>query len=86
MARDLIDLFGFKMFAGCFPLPLPAESGGDPEAPDPELIADFKTGGEDSLGVARLYGGLGMFSGLSACIWKQMVSRSCFSVQNERVW
>jgi len=50
----LIDLFAFKMFTGCFPLPLPAGSGGDSEAADPELIADFKTGGEDSLGVARL--------------------------------
>ena len=38
------------MFAGCFPLPLPAGSGGDSEAADPKLMADFKTGGEDSLG------------------------------------
>ena len=35
-------------------MPLPAGSGGDSEVANPELMADFKTGGEDSLGVARL--------------------------------
>jgi len=26
-----------------------------------------------------------MFSGLSSCVWKQIVSRSCFSVEDEEI-
>lgn len=44
-----------------------------------DLAVDFERGVGAGL-AAVVYGGLGMFAGLLRCIWKDIASRSCFSV------
>lgn len=56
---DLVELE-----AGCLPLPLVVETVAVEFEFEVEPPADLATGGDDSCCGARLYGGLGIFSGL----------------------